>query len=467
MLNGTIYPANYYILNYNTLIGDSLLLTVRRTEYNNTFTFDFGARDFDSFSLDYQMKYENISNFISDGNKFIYNKVKTYNKVGGYNYFFNITEWAAGRQLPYESQINLIDDFTDYIIIEFFIDNLEYHYLSYVKLILTQSNGGFYYNNLYANIMKYSAAQNGLDILKLIAEGAFFVLLLYLIIDFILSTIEQIKSYDKWYKDKIIKLNLKTIELRSYLKPEIFRKLTYLIDVKKFTDINIIWLTIFLFYLRGKMLSYEIYFNQNYSSYGLMDFYSMRDEMYQHSDNREAYSMVGIIILLLCSLSLITSLNLGKYFSLLIRTLQDSKQNNFTFIVILLLIQPMFIFYGFLIFGEYNIDYSTLPLSIKSSINILFGSFSFVDYSNSANSLGPIFFFLYLFIINMILLNLFVAVIYASYVKVKDEIKHTSEIWSKRRVFLFCCYRPKKYIQLKKSLVDSEFEYHKTIHVKY
>ena len=43
----------------------------------------------------------------------------------------------------------------------------------------------------------------------------------------------------------------------------------------------------------------------------------------------------------------------------------------------------------------------------------------------------------FLFVIDMILINTFVAVIYASYAKVKEEIKNTNEKWSMRRVFSF------------------------------
>ena len=57
----------------------------------------------------------------------------------------------------------------------------------------------------------------------------------------------------------------------------------------------------------------------------------------------------------------------------------------------------------------------------------------------------------------MLLLNIFQATIYTSYTKVKYQIKNSNEKWSLKRVFFFCCFRKKAYLDSnKKSSVDDD-----------
>lgn len=66
----------------------------------------------------------------------------------------------------------------------------------------------------------------------------------------------------------------------------------------------------------------------------------------------------------------------------------------------------------------------------------------------------------------MFLINIFQAIINTSYSKVKEQIKHTNEQWSLKRVIFFCCYKNKPYtesIKIKSLDEDLTYDIHKQI----
>lgn len=451
---------NYYFMETNTLINNSILITVKRNTFNYP-DFDFldKIREYGDLNLYARSSTENMTWFSSGGYNEFYNIYESYRHVGGYTYLINLTTYFETPP-PVGIQNNMIDEYVDFVVVEFILDNLELNFLTYVELIIGVDWGNYYTKNLYTHIFKYSIVQSYLDIVKLVMECFFVILLIYLLIIFLLTIKKESNAYNDWYKDNIKKLNIKTQELRSYVKPEIIRKITYIFSFAKLIEVAIIVMSFYLVYLRGMILSSESFLNTNY---GIdQQYLYFRNFVYETVDNRDTYQLIGIIVLFFCSLRLIIMMNVGKFFSLLIRTVEDSKANNITFIVILLLIQPAFIFYSFLEFGEKDTNFSDLGKTIISCLNILFGDFNFVEYKSDDTVFGPIFFFLFLFVVDMILINTFFAVIYASYTKVKEEIKKTNEKWSMRRVFLFCCYRGKQYLDVeKKNEIDSEFEHGK------
>lgn len=178
------------------------------------------------------------------------------------------------------------------------------------------------------------------------------------------------------------------------------------------------------------------------------------------------YSVVACVLLIMASLRLVIVVNIGKFFSTLIRTIVESRVNNFTFIIVLLLIQPAFACFSYLAFGYTLIDFNNLGTAFYSCLNIMFGVFYHEKYYHSEPILGPIFFFLYIIIINMLLLNIFVAVIDSSYRKIKEENKNIVEKYSMIRIFLFCCFRKKRQIkQNTMGTIEGEFEETKRLRV--
>jgi predicted membrane protein len=95
-------------------------------------------------------------------------------------------------------------------------------------------------------------------------------------------------------------------------------------------------------------------------------------------------------------------------------------------------------------------------------MNFLFGNENYDVLYNADKTLGTLFFFIYLFIVNMILINLFLALIYSSYIQVKYRISKIIEKYSLRRVYLFCCHKKKmQKTKATKQVIEAEYDYDK------
>ena len=68
----------------------------------------------------------------------------------------------------------------------------------------------------------------------------------------------------------------------------------------------------------------------------------------------------------------ITNFNNGQQFAILTSTIMESKTNNFIFIIIIFLIQPAFIFFGYLSFGYATVDFSTIAQSLINCFILFF-----------------------------------------------------------------------------------------------
>jgi len=60
---------------------------------------------------------------------------------------------------------------------------------------------------------------------------------------------------------------------------------------------------------------------------------------------------------------------------------------------------------------------------------------------------------------NIILINLFIAIIDKSYNKIKEKIKNLTTNYDFKRVFFFCCFRQEKKYESKTVTIEKEFEY--------
>ncbi|KAJ8601972.1 hypothetical protein CTAYLR_008804 [Chrysophaeum taylorii] len=82
---------------------------------------------------------------------------------------------------------------------------------------------------------------------------------------------------------------------------------------------------------------------------------------------------------------------------------------------------------GVLLFGERLPAFSTLGFSLMSLVDILFGDFgSIADLKNHGNAFIIVFFYTFLVISSLVLLNALLAIIVDAYAAVKDQARHTS-----------------------------------------
>jgi hypothetical protein len=448
---------NYNLLRYNTLLGNGYVVTLRYTQFD--YSIQDQIRKYGNLDIN-SMNNENKTSFSIGQYKFDYSYETTYNNLGGYNLTLNLNDFPNGTWPSKQEQDLIFNNFLTYAVVEFITDNLEYNFFTYTKILFKADYGSYKDLQYETKITKFYSDDTLLDFLAYIMYITFTIQLCYQWFTFILSLYRESKFYDQWYKEVVKKLSIKTQDLRYWNKPELLRKISYIIDWSKIIELTVLVLCNYCFYLHSSAFVYEHYlaslYPEFYNSSSIVD---IKNEIYVILNYKKEFQNIATIVIFLFSLRISNIINLGKYFSLLIRTIEDSKFNNITFVIIVILIEPAFIFYSFLCFGETNYFYSTLPWSILSNFNIMFGNVDFTQFSQKS-VYGPLYFIIYMLIMNMLLLNIFQAVIYSSYTIVKEQIKNTNEKWSLRRVFLFCWFRKKPYMEAsKKSATDDDLVY--------
>ena len=98
--------------------------------------------------------------------------------------------------------------------------------------------------------------------------------------------------------------------------------------------------------------------------------------------------------------------------------------------------------------------------SILSCMKVFFGYIDFKELELASKAFGPIFFFVYLIVINLILLNLFVSIIYTSYTKIKNQIMRKTETYDWMNV-ICCCKKKRRELNDNQLMIEAEFEYDK------
>jgi hypothetical protein len=451
------------LMGTNVVLKNSFIATVRKAQSNPTYDYNEGVRmylDLDKLDV---MKHENITWLKLGVNNRVknvfYNDTESYRNIGGYTYNYNL---VPRPNVLEESKALFLDSFFTFTTIEFIMENPEYQVLIYVEAFITQDYGTKYNNYFNTYIITYNYVRDGyaIDYIKVISELGFVFLTVYIVINFLRELVNRINSYDKWYKEQIMKLSDKSKEVRNILKPEILRKMRYVMDVAAFYDVLVIGLSVYYISLIVARLSLKMTTGDNYQvEVKSESIWDTRSQIYQLVDVENMFDVVGSILIFLSSVKLLIMLNFGKYFSLLIRTVKESTTLNINFVALLLLIQPAFVTFAYFMFGTRAELYSSLGSAAMSSLNIIFGYTDYKVFYQSDPRVGPLFFFLYVFVIKMILINLFLALIYNAYTKVKEKIRHTVEIYSLKRTYLFCCYKKKDTKKLNnKGEIETTFE---------
>ena len=461
-------PNNVFLDN-NYLLGDKILMTMRREqksrreEYIKEHKQNIKIRHKENLYLTYLNKEEKsyfTINLKNETQYFQWDEYHTYKKYGGYHFEYKLKEKDKYNDTTFKN--SLINEYTNYFIIEFFLQNYEYEVVVHVSIIFTFDYGGYFRTNFNAQLLKYKNIIKPLDVVKIFFEIVFLILFVGVIIFFIKSIKENIFAYNKWYRDIIAPLNIKIRDIRNKIEPEFIRKILVVFGIQQVFEIIIIGFSIAIIYAIIVTMVKEHDLNKLLKN-EKVDLYKIRDCLYRGEDMRNIIENFGVVVIFLSCIKLFTLINLGKFFSLLIRTFDNSKSNILIFIVIILLIHPSFIFYSHLAFGEYDIDFYTVPETIKTCLKSFFGYINFLNLKKDDKAFGPIFFFIYMIFINLILLNLFVSILYSSYILIKTEIVRRTEMWNPLNVF--CIWRKRKISSntLNKNLIYSEFDYDKSL----
>ena len=446
----------FSFLKYNYLIGNKILVTLRREKKSKTekdINKNVSIREEENYYINLIL-YENKDYFVISDNGNVYfqwNKYKTYKRYGGYNFELDITKNYSDK-----FKNELINEYTNMIIIEFFLQNFEYELIQHISVIITFDYGDYFKTFFNAQLLKYNTLLKPLDVIKLVFEIIFIFLFIGVIFFFIKIIKEDNILYNRWYRDVIKPLNIKIKDIRYRIEPEFIRKFQAIFGIQQFFEIIIIGLSIAVIYAIIKFKNKEIDLKKIITNKQFDKIYEIRDILYKGESMMKIIETCGIFIILLSCIKILSLINLGKFFTIVIKTFENSKGHFFIFIIIIILIHLPFIFYSTLAFGENDNNFYQIENSIKSCLFAFFGYIDYQQLYQNDETYGPIFFFIYSIIINLIILNLFISILYKSYIFVKNEILGRNEIWNP--LYVFCICRKRKLSLTPLSSIKNEFE---------
>ena len=131
--------------------------------------------------------------------------------------------------------------------------------------------------------------------------------------------------------------------------------------------------------------------------------------------------MVGIVVFL-ATVQFLKLLQFNKKMSMPGDTItlasKDLKVFSFAFIIYFL----AFTMFGFLLFGTTLYEFAGFVGAAESMFAFTLGSFDFEAMESSQKILGPIFFFLFIFIVYVGLMSIFLTIIADAFATVKEEV---------------------------------------------
>merc|ERR1719273_1972818 len=83
--------------------------------------------------------------------------------------------------------------------------------------------------------------------------------------------------------------------------------------------------------------------------------------------------------------------------------------------------------FAYLIFGTHMEQYSTLTSCIYTQFRMVLGDFDFPAMRRAHEFLGPVYFFVFIFLVFFILMNMFMAILNDTYSEVKEDVENRKE----------------------------------------
>ena len=137
--------------------------------------------------------------------------------------------------------------------------------------------------------------------------------------------------------------------------------------------------------------------------------------------------IIGILVFL-ANLKFIKLLRFNKRMSLLGSTLRESRNDLFNFGIMFSILFFAYVQLFYLLFLRYLIGYKTVVASAETNMNIMLGKFNFQDMLNASPVLAPVFFFLYVVTMVMIVINMFISILCEWFTIVKNDMdKQTND----------------------------------------
>ena len=132
------------------------------------------------------------------------------------------------------------------------------------------------------------------------------------------------------------------------------------------------------------------------------------------------------LIVFFVSIKFVKLLRFNRRMSILAETLKDAWYPLGMFSIVMGIVLTSTFAFATIVFGRHMYGYRNMLVTAATQISLLLGKFNFYEYQDTNRVIGPIFFLLYIIMVNWILLNMFLSIINDSYEVVSSGLKEQS-----------------------------------------
>lgn len=137
----------------------------------------------------------------------------------------------------------------------------------------------------------------------------------------------------------------------------------------------------------------------------------------------EMYTFTLAILVTFATIKLNKLLRFNKRMSILSSTLKNAAFSLAMFGLIFGILFLAFSLIGTVVFGSMVNEYRNTASSFTSLLSLMLGKTTFKDLDEANRILGPLFFFAFMFLVSMVLINMFLSIIIDSYHEVKRDLE--------------------------------------------
>ncbi|KAG6618959.1 Polycystin Cation Channel (PCC) Family [Phytophthora cinnamomi] len=146
---------------------------------------------------------------------------------------------------------------------------------------------------------------------------------------------------------------------------------------------------------------------------------------------------IGAVVIALLCLQILNRFRFHPQLNILTRTVASALKQFGAFFVVFIVIFTGFTIIGSMIFGDQAEEFSSLTKSMSSCINMLFGQFDFELIKDIPFSVA--FYWIYMIVVGIVLLNMMLAIVLDAYDKVsKESYKKAANLKLANRVISLC-----------------------------
>lgn len=284
--------------------------------------------------------------------------------------------------------------------------NGHYDMTSYIVFAFTVNPSGLLEKSIDVTSFRIEQYRTAIDAVRAILEGIYALMtLLYtaiaiirLKVDILATRTELLEKYGELKKSQEFQAFLQGLKLH----------ISNFWNILDITSLVMTYIGIILWY---NYVTNPIYLDK--------DFTKDADTLNTLLEVRQtylSYTRISSVNLLLMFFRLLKYMGKFERIHLLFETLKAAKNDILYFFVLLMGIFMAFVIFAHIAFGEIAIQFSTIQDSISYCLLILFGDMNVVMYLLGIDIVKTvIFFFSYTFLINFILINMFIAIISNAY----------------------------------------------------